>query len=130
MNSEERIRKPQILLSPGGLNEIVEEIEAALVGRDDGLRQHEGVLYLQTPQGPMKVDAQLLRFRAMQVAGFFRMNRKGNFEDADPPLKYFAALLRKGTWAFPQLVPARNDRSANPRGDFDLGAKNVAAVQR
>jgi hypothetical protein len=106
MNSAEGIRKPHVFLSRGGLNEIVEEIEAALVARDGALRQHEDVLYLETPYGPKKVDAQLLRLRAMQAAGFYRLDRQGNFEDADPPLKYFAALLRKGTWGFPQLDAA------------------------
>jgi hypothetical protein len=42
-----------------------------------------------------------VRLRTMWVALFIdaAQNRL-----VDPPLKYFAALIRKGTWRFPQLI--------------------------
>jgi hypothetical protein len=109
MNLSERIRDfnlRHILLTEGSLDVIVGQIEAALVAHDKAIRQHQGALYLKTPEGLREATAELLRLRAMQAVGFYRY-RKGNSEDVDPPLKYFTALLRKGTWGFPQLDATR-----------------------
>jgi hypothetical protein len=90
----------KIWIMPGVLESICDQIEAVLAALDSEVRQHDGRLYVLTPDGPVRADAHLLRLRAMRVA-FFIDAAKNRL--VDPPLKYFAALVRKGTWRFPQL---------------------------
>jgi hypothetical protein len=90
----------QIWLMPGLLESICDKIEEVLTKRDPQVRQEAGRLYVLTPDGPLRADPHLLRLRAMRVA-FFIDAAKNKL--VDPPLKYFDALVRKGTWRFPQL---------------------------
>ena len=90
----------KIWLMPGFLEWVCDQIEEVLAARDPQVRQRAGRLCVLTPDGPIRADAHLLRLRAMRVAFFINAQNRL----VDPPLKYFAALLRKGTWRFPQLI--------------------------
>jgi hypothetical protein len=86
---------------PGLLEWVCDEIEEVLAARDPEVRRRAGCLSVLTPRlvqsGQMLVSCAR---RAMWVAFLIAAQNRG----VDPPLKYFAALLRKGTWRFPQLI--------------------------
>ena len=75
------------------LESICDQIEEVLAERDPEVRQRAGRLLVLAPDGPIRADAHLLRLRTMRVALFIHAAQKR----LDRPLKYFAALLRKGT---------------------------------
>jgi hypothetical protein len=95
--------KPEIYLFEGALLRTVDEIEALLAERDPQVCQHNGAVYVKLSGGPVRATATLLRVRAMNIAAFCRVAGPPHFgcELADPPFKYFEALLRKREWNFP-----------------------------
>lgn len=96
---------PYILLSDNTLIGVCNEIEDALVRGDPELLQHNGQLYWKSSGGLVKVDATLLRIRAMKIVSFAkRARRTGRLEFVDPPLKYFHALLRMRGWRFAHIA--------------------------
>jgi hypothetical protein len=94
----------EIGLIEGALLSICDQIEAVLVERDPELFQHKGALFWKSPNGPVEVDATILRLRAMRVARFWKMttSRRG-FVEVDLPIRYCRALLAKRKWNFPML---------------------------
>ena len=100
-----------VWLREGALFQVCAEIEAKLVSQDPALFQRAGAIYLSAPGGLIKVDADLLRLRATRVIRFMKFNRQGNIVYVDPPLKYFAALLRKRDWKFPFLESASSEEN-------------------
>ncbi len=96
--------KAQVAFADGELIEAVDAIEAILVERDPQVCQRHGMLYVRLAGGTVRASAALLRVRAMRVARFVKLNpRRKSMDYADPPLKLFNALLRKGEWRFPTL---------------------------
>jgi hypothetical protein len=97
--------RPEIYLFEGALPRTVDEIEALLAERDPQVCQHNGAVYVKLPSGPVRATATLLRFRAMDLADFYKSGGppRHEFQLFDPPLKYFQALLHKGEWRFRTL---------------------------
>lgn len=95
----------EIYLRGGDLPIVVNTIESLLTAHDPHIRQHQSRLYDISTGRPVRMTSALLRLRTMQLAQFYKQRgRRRHFWPLDPPLKYFDALLRKGDWAFPQLL--------------------------